>query len=47
MFETHEDELNIFDMLDNEEAKSIKSLKRSFEDYPEKRTFKTDNDWME
>ena len=47
MFETHEEQINIFDMLDNKEAKSIKCLKRSFEDYSEKRTFKTDTDWME
>ncbi|WP_195603699.1 ImmA/IrrE family metallo-endopeptidase [Clostridium tyrobutyricum] len=47
MFKSDENQLNIFDMLNNKEAKSIKCLKRNFEKYSSKRTLETDNDWME
>lgn len=47
MFKSNENQLNIFDMLNSRKAKSIKCLKRNFENYSFKRTFKTDNDWME
>lgn len=47
MFKLNENQLNIFDILNDKEVTSIKCLKRNFENYCCKRTFKTDNDWME
>lgn len=47
MFKSSENQCNIFDIINGKKAKSIKCLKRNFENYSFKRTFKTDNDWME
>lgn len=47
MFKCNKNQFNIFDMINNKEVKSIKCLKRNFESYSFKRTFKTDDDWME
>lgn len=47
MFKSNKNQLSIFDIINDKEVPSIKCLKRSFENYTSKRTFKTDNDWME
>lgn len=47
MFRAKRDQFGFWDSINGKEVSSIKCFKMSFENYASRRTFKTNNDWME